>query len=108
MLSYTQSAYALYAHSRLGEAAGLSPSQVADARNGKLPEGLSERENEVYVFAGELACLRGRLADEVFDRAKRVLGTDGTAAVMHTAGHFMYASILLNAADVGLPDGIQN
>jgi len=59
VLSHSRAAYALYAHTRLADTAGLSPGQVADARGGKLPQGLSERKEVAYVFAGELVRMRG-------------------------------------------------
>ena len=63
VLSHSRAAYALYAHTRLAETAGLFPGQVADAREGKLPLGLSERKEVTYVFAGELVRMRGPLGN---------------------------------------------
>ncbi|OCL04358.1 hypothetical protein AOQ84DRAFT_391596 [Glonium stellatum] len=105
VLSHSRAAYALYAHTRLAEDAGLSPTQVTDAREGKLPQGLSEREEAAYVLVGELIRMRGPLDDGAFERAKNVLGMEGVAALMHLTGSYLYSSVLLNAADVCLPEG---
>ena len=105
VLSHLRAAYALYADTRLAKTAGLSPYQVADAREGKLLQGLSEREEVAYVFAEELVRMRGPLNDGAFERAKNVLGGKGVAASMHLTGSCLYSSVLLNAADVCLPEG---
>jgi len=105
VLSHTRAAYALYAHTRIAEAAGLSPSQVSEARSGSLPSSLSEREEAAYSFALQLAHMNGPMDDEVFARAQEVFGRDGVAALMHTTGSFLYSSVLFNAADICLPEG---
>jgi AhpD family alkylhydroperoxidase len=104
VLSQTQPAYALYAHARIAEKAGLSASQISDAKSGKLPDGLTKRERATYASARALAALRGPLPGGEFERAETVLGKDGTAAVMHLVGQFLYSSLLLNAADVPIPE----
>jgi len=105
VLSYSPAAYALYAHERIGEKAGFSPTQMADALEGKMPKDLSEREEATYVLAGELARLRGPLSEESFDKACKVLGREGVAALIHLSGCFLYSTVLLNAANVPVPDG---
>lgn len=103
VLAYSPAAYAVYAHKKIGAKAGFSPAQEADALEGKVPEGLSEKEEATYVLAGELVRMRGPLSEESFQRASRVLGKEGAAGVIHTAGAFLYSTILLNAADVPAP-----
>ncbi|PGH16656.1 hypothetical protein AJ80_05158 [Polytolypa hystricis UAMH7299] len=104
VLARTQANYAVYAHTKLCEKIGFSAAQISAAKAGEVPEGVSEREREAYVFAKELAGLKGGpLAAEVFGKARDVLGREGAAAVMHTVGSFLYASVLLNAADVEAP-----
>lgn len=104
VLSYSPAAYALYAHKLIGEKVGFSPDQLASACEGKMPQGMSEREEAVYILAGELVRLRGPLDEDVFERARKVLGEDGIAGVIHTTGAFLYSTILLNAADVPVPE----
>jgi hypothetical protein len=82
---------------------------VNDALEGKLPTGdISESEAAGFVFAkGILEQLikggGGRVKDEVFDKAKEVLGGDKTATVMHTVASFMYSGVLMNVGDVEAP-----
>lgn len=104
VLAYSPAAYGVYAHNKLGEKVGFSASQVANALEGKVPEGLPKREEATYLLAGELARMRGPLSKESFDRASKVLGKEGVAGVIHTAGAFLYSTILLNAADVPVPE----
>ena len=92
-------------HTLLAKTAGLSPGQVADAREGKLPQVLSERGEVAYVFAGELVRMRGPPGDGASEKAKNVLGREGVAALMHLTGSFLYSSVLLNIADACLPEG---
>ena len=46
----------------------------------------------------------GPVSDEVFEGAKKVLGQERTAAVIHTVASFMYSSVLFNAGDVPAPE----
>jgi 4-carboxymuconolactone decarboxylase len=103
VLAYSPAAYALYAHTLVADKVGLSPAQVEDAKNGKTPKDLSEREEATYVMAGELVRMRGPLSEEAFERARKVLGREGVAAIVHTTGSFLYSSFLLNVADVPAP-----
>ncbi|KAL1957331.1 hypothetical protein VTO42DRAFT_6120 [Malbranchea cinnamomea] len=105
VLSRTRAAYAVYAHTRIAEKVGLSASQIADASAGKTPVGLSAHERAVFEFAAETADLKGgALPRERFDRINEALGgREKVAAVMHTVASFLYASVLLNVANVGIP-----
>ena len=103
VLAYSPAAYALYAHTLVADKVGFSATQVEDAKNGKTPKDLSEREEATYVFAGELVRMRGPLGEEAFERARKVLGREGVAAIVHTTGAFLYSSFLLNVADVPAP-----
>ena len=49
--------------------------------------------------------VRGPLGEEEFEKARRVMGRDGAAALMHVAGVYLYSGLLMNAADVCLPEG---
>jgi hypothetical protein len=42
--------------------------------DGKVPEGLSEREEATYILRRELTRLSGSLSEDSFERAKKVLG----------------------------------
>jgi hypothetical protein len=42
--------------------------------DGKVPEGLSEREEATYILRRELTRLSGPLSEDSFERAKKGLG----------------------------------
>ncbi|KAF4637563.1 hypothetical protein G7Y89_g545 [Cudoniella acicularis] len=105
VMSYAPAAYGLYAHVRLSRKLGLTESQIQDAKEGRTPKGLSEKDEMTYELARELARLRAPLSNESFAKAEKVLGKEGVAAVIHTAGIFLYSTIIFNGADVPLPEG---
>lgn len=85
---------------------------MKDAREGRLPTDISESETAAFQFAkGVLEQLvkggGGRVKDEVFEKAKGVLGRDRVAAVMHTVASFMYSGVLMNAGDVEAPEALE-
>lgn len=47
------------------------------------------------------------MKDEVFEKAKEVLGRDRVAVVMHTVASFMYSGVLMNAGDVEAPEALE-
>ena len=106
-LSRTRAAYAIYAHTRLSLAAGLSQSQVSSALSdsNSTPEGLSQSEKAVYEAACCIADLRGAMGEEEFAGMEMALGgRERVGAVMHTVASFLYVSVVMNVADVGAPE----
>ena len=106
------SPYELYAHTRIAinlpKPDNLSAAQIAQARKGQSPAGLDEKGQVAYEFALELAGSRGPLRDEGkggWARAKGTLDIEEVAALVHVVGAYAYLCIMLNAADVGLPEG---
>ena len=68
--------YVLYAHSRLAALIGLSSSQISSASSGRMPEGLSSREEGVYGLALELAESKGPVGERVWERARWLIFGD--------------------------------
>ncbi|PGH11971.1 hypothetical protein AJ79_04558 [Helicocarpus griseus UAMH5409] len=104
VLSRTKTAYTIYAHTSIAERLGLTATQISDALSGIVPTDLNERESVTYKFALQLVEMRGPMEAEKFEAAKAVLGREEVAAVMHTVGSFLYSSVLMNAADVPVPE----
>lgn len=103
--SVYQAKYELYAHELVAEATYLSAGQIAQVSKGVKPEGL-DRECEVaFDVALKLARGGGPLDEELWTRAVEALGRDGVAALMHYVGMYAYVCIVLNAADVPIPEG---
>lgn len=69
--------YCLSAHSFLGRKAGLSESDVLDARQGTAPD---EKATAALVFARRIVEDRGQVSDEDVEEARRVGYTDGEIA----------------------------
>jgi 4-carboxymuconolactone decarboxylase len=108
VLSVTHARYGIYAHSILAEKAGYSSVQVKEMLEGRCPADVGEREAAVYKLAVKLAQTRGPLDGESYDEALEVLGREGVLGAVQQAAAFMHASILMNAGDVGLPNGVEN
>ena len=104
-LSHNLASYGLYAHSRIAKDAGLTQSQVIDARQGGLPKCLSDRESAIYEFVSQLVKVRGPLGEREFEKARKVLGRETVASLLHIAGSYMYSGILMNGADMCPPEG---
>lgn len=104
------SRYELYAHERVGEAAGLSPKKVATIAAGQRPADLSEEEQAAYDVAVTLAGGR-QLPASTYDRAVRAFGEEQTAELVYLVGGYCLVSLLLNAYDVSVPgreEGLQH
>jgi hypothetical protein len=48
---------------------------------------------------------RGRLRDEVWERAVGAFGKEGALGLVHYVGYYAYACLLMNGAGVGMPEG---
>jgi uncharacterized peroxidase-related enzyme len=69
--------YCLSAHSFLGSKAGLSESDLLDARHGAASE---EKTNAAIVFARKIIDDRGHVSDEDLEEVRRAGYTDGEIA----------------------------
>jgi len=96
------SRYELYAHERVGEAAGLSPEKVATIAAGQRPADLTEEEAAAYDVAVVLAGGR-QLPASTYNRALRAFGEEQTAELIYLVGGYCLVSLLLNAYDMSVP-----
>lgn len=96
------SRYELYAHERVGDAAGLSPGKVAAIASGQRPADLTEEEAAAYDVAAVLAGGR-QLPASTYDRSVRAFGEEQTAELIYLVGGYCLVSLLLNAYDVSVP-----
>jgi 4-carboxymuconolactone decarboxylase len=96
--------YEFYAHRRLGIEAGLNPAILDSIALGRRPEDMSADETSVYEFVTELLST-GSVSD---DRYKPVLDRFGERGVMDlvgAVGYYTVVSLVLNVAQVQLPEG---
>ena len=96
--------YVLYTHSEIALVAGLSKEQVQQAVHGKVPDGLSEEEAMVYSLSLKLASIRGPLDQADFGKTENVFGRERIAGLAHIVSGYIYAAMLTNVADSGVPE----
>ncbi|KAI9654394.1 MAG: hypothetical protein M1821_006710 [Bathelium mastoideum] len=102
-VSVTNSEYVEYAHQKIGMSVGLSQTQVERGSRGRVPVGLSDREECIYELALDLAKGYGTVRENQFDSAVGLLGKEGVAALAQLVGGYMLTSLLVNVADVATP-----
>jgi hypothetical protein len=109
--AYYSSGYEIYAHERLAKLTGLTWRQIDFIKTGRKPEGedrLSATCEVAYDVAVELlqgSGRKGRLSDEMWDKAVAAFGKKGALVLCHYIGYYAYACIMMNGAGVGLPKG---
>jgi 4-carboxymuconolactone decarboxylase len=100
--SVTGSDYIIYAHKVVGKSLGLSQEQVDWAAMGRCPNGLELRDRTVFEIGLKLATSWGRLEDDLFDGAVKVLGRDGVSALSQIVGAYAMNSVIVNVADLAV------
>jgi len=98
--------YEWWAHRRLAEKAGLAPA-IADAiAEGRRPGALQEDEAAVYDFCRELHETK-TVSDAAWGAALARFGERGVIDLIGTCGYYGAVSMVLNAARVPLPEGVE-
>jgi 4-carboxymuconolactone decarboxylase len=91
-----------YAHAPLAKKAGLADSIIADLKANKRPVGMSPEEEVVYDFVTELTT-KHAVSDELFDRARKLLGEQPVVDLTGLAGTYIGVAMVLAMAEQGLP-----
>jgi len=95
--------YEWWAHYPLALKAGL-PSAIADAlKEGRPPAKMAADEESVYQFCVEMS-LNHVVGDATFDRVHSLLGEQQTVDLIVLSGTYVMVSMLLNTAEVGVPN----
>ncbi|MDR1100673.1 MAG: carboxymuconolactone decarboxylase family protein [Treponema sp.] len=102
-VSHAGAAYGIYAHIKLGLAAGLTQEQIDAILAGKRPPNLSEEESVVYDLTSAILA-GGPVPEEVYQRAKGFLGEKGYMAVSAKVALFQFIGTILNAYDEPAPE----
>jgi 4-carboxymuconolactone decarboxylase len=98
--------YEFYAHRKMALEAGLAP-EIADAiAEGRRPEGMDTDEALVCDFTMELLGT-GQVPDTLYQRAEERFGERGVIDLVGAAGYYSLVSLVLNVAQVPLPEGAQ-
>jgi len=102
--AHYKAAYELYAHTNVAvKTTKLSKEQVKEIAVGKKPAGLDEACDVAYDVANYLSRTPGPLEQRLWDRATKVLGKEGTIALVHYVGMYAYTCMVLNAMDAPVP-----
>ena len=95
--------YEWWAHYPLALKAGL-PAAVADAlKDGKRPTGMTSEQEAVYQFCLEMS-LNHAVGDATFNHVRSMLGEQQTVDLIVLSGTYVMVSMLLNTAEVGVPN----
>ncbi|KAK1055659.1 hypothetical protein LTR12_008531 [Friedmanniomyces endolithicus] len=71
---------------------------------GEKPRDMDEESGVAYDVATYLSSKPGALPQEMWERSVRVLGREGTVALVHFVGLYAYTCIVLNAIDAPVPE----
>jgi 4-carboxymuconolactone decarboxylase len=93
-----------YAHHPLAIKAGLSEQVAADLKANKRPTGMKPDEEALYDFCMELST-KHEVSDEVFNRAKRLLGEQQVVDLIGISGTYVTVAMILSVAEAGVPPG---
>jgi 4-carboxymuconolactone decarboxylase len=96
-----------FAHAPLAVRAGLSPAIVAELKTNKRPLNMPPEESVVFDFVTELTT-RHAVSDEIFNRAKDLLGEQQVVDLTAVAGTYITIAMILAMAEQGLPAGLES
>lgn len=96
--------YEFFAHRRLAIQAGLNPAIVDAVANGTRPQAMDADEAAVYDFVSELLA-SGHPSDARYEAVKSRFGERGVIDLVGAVGYYSLVSMVLNVAQVPLPDG---
>ena len=100
-LAYAQ--FEWWAHYPIALKCGLRAELADQLREGKRPQGMQPDEAAVFDYCVHLS-LENRVSDAVFARTKAALGEQQLIDLTVLSGTYVMVSMLLNAAEVGIPD----
>jgi 4-carboxymuconolactone decarboxylase len=106
--SVYQCNYELYSHERTAVAdTRLTAPQIEAVKTGKKPSGhdaLDEQCEVAFDVAIKLANKKGLMSEANWKRVEAAFGKDGAAALIQYCALYAWACVLLNAADVPVPE----
>jgi 4-carboxymuconolactone decarboxylase len=96
--------YEFYAHRRLGIEAGLNASVLDAVAAGNRPAEMSGEETLVYEFVTDLLST-GAVTDARYGAVLERFGERGVMDLVGAVGYYSLVSMVLNVAQVPLPEG---
>lgn len=96
--------YEWWAHYTIALKCGLRAALADTLREGRRPVGMDEDERAVFDYCVQLS-LDNRVSDTIFARLKARFSEQQIVDLTVLSGTYVMVSMLLNAAQVGIPDG---
>jgi 4-carboxymuconolactone decarboxylase len=96
--------YEWWAHERIARKAGLSDAVMRDLQQCRRPSTMQADERLVYDYCGQLS-LNHRVPDALWQEAVAAMGEQAVVDLTVLSGTYVMVSMLLNATQVGIPDG---
>ncbi len=96
--------YEFYAHRRLGIEAGLPAAVIDSIAEGRRPSYMSADETLVYDFVTDLLST-GHVSDPKYAAVMDRFGERGIMDLVGAVGYYSLVSMVLNVAQVPLPEG---
>ena len=96
--------YEWWAHETIARKAGLSDAVMRDLQQCNRPTGMQDDERLVYDFCTQLS-LNHRVPDALWQEAVTRIGEQAVVDLTVLSGTYVMVSMLLNATQVGIPNG---
>lgn len=98
----SQAGFENYAHAIMSRQAGITEAEHHEIHAGRCPETLTDEGKVAFEVATALG-KPGVLDLALWDKAVKVLGKDGAAAIVHYTGFYAYIGTILNGFDAKVP-----
>jgi 4-carboxymuconolactone decarboxylase len=99
--------YEWYAHAPLAEKGGLGADIIEAIRVGKRPTSMKPDEAALYDVCTELHNTK-RVSDATYKKGVETFGENGVVEILGISGYYVLVSMVLNTAQVALPEGVKN
>jgi 4-carboxymuconolactone decarboxylase len=99
--------YEWYAHAPMAQKGGLADDIIEAIRVGKRPASMKADEAVVYEICTELYDTK-RVSDPTYKKGVETFGENGVVEILGICGYYVLVSMVLNTAQVALPEGAQN
>jgi len=93
-----------WAHERIARKAGLSDALMRELQQCQRPQSMQADERLVYDYCVQLS-LNHRVPDDLWQEAVAQMGEQAVVDLTVLSGTYVMVSMLLNATQVGIPDG---
>ncbi len=96
--------YEWFAHAPLARKGGLSDAIIEAIRIGAKPQGMQADEAALHAFCSELHSAH-EVSDATYAAALDVFGEQALVEIIAISGYYVMVSMVLNTAQVPLPEG---